>query len=401
MDSVILTMVVVFAGVVLLPALAPRLRIPVIVLELLFGIIIGTSLINIVPDHPIIDFFSDFGLIFLMFLAGMEIDISRMDRKIMKQVLIIALASMSVPFLSGMAISHWAGTNPFLLGTVLCTTSLGLVLPVLRDLPLRRRQSQILLVSVIIVDIASMFLLAFVLAGLQGTLEVRYIYSVLAILVIFLIPWTIRKRKLRRKFTAKIWRKQYFEMEMRAAFALIFLLAAASFSLGFHAIVGAFIAGVLVSEILPRATLQEERLQSFGYSFFIPMFFIFVGAKVNLIPVLSNLNNLAILLSVVATGILAKVVSVSLASRLVGFKIRESLAFGFFHTARLSLIIAAADIFLKLGLIDDSLFAILIVLAVVSAVSAPSVGKHILAKGQTAVARAARQIKSNSPPPSG
>ena len=74
-------------------------------------------------------------------------------------------------------------------------------------------------------------------------------------------------------------------MEMRAAFAIIFLLAATSVELGFHAIIGAFIGGLLASEILPRATLQEERLQSFGYSFFVPLFFIFVGAKVNLIPV--------------------------------------------------------------------------------------------------------------------
>jgi CPA2 family monovalent cation:H+ antiporter-2 len=156
-------------------------------------------------------------------------------------------------------------------------------------LDLNRRKSQLLLVSVIIVDITSMFLLAFVLAALQGTLEVRFIYSLLAIVVIFLIPWFIRKRKLRRKFTAKLWRKQYFEMEMRAAFAIVFLLAAASFELGFHAIIGAFIAGALISEILPRATLQEEKLQSFGYSFFIPMFFIFIGSRVNLVPLFANL----------------------------------------------------------------------------------------------------------------
>ena len=383
MDPVIITMVMVFTGIVLLPPLAPKLRVPVMVLELLFGIIIGRTFLNLVPNNLLINFFSDFGLIFLMFLAGIEIDMSKINRNIMKKVLVVVLASMSVPFMSGVALSYWAGMNPFLMGTILSTTSLGLVLPVLRDLDLTKRQSQMLLASIIIVDIMSMFLLAFVLAALQGTLEIRFIYSLLAIIVIFLIPWIIKTRKLRRKFTTKLWKKQYFEMEMRVAFAIVFLLAAVSFELGFHAIIGAFIAGVLVSEILPRATIQEERLQSFGYSFFIPMFFIFTGAKVNLIPVFSSLNNLAILLSIVAIGILAKVISVAIASRLSGFKMRQSLAFGFFHAAQLSLIIAAVDISLKLELIDGNLFAIFIILAIVSAILAPSLGKYVLAKGKT------------------
>ncbi len=382
MDAVILTMVVVFAGVVLLPPLASKIHIPIIVLELLFGIVIGVSFIDLVPDDPIIDFFSDFGLVFLMFLAGLEIDMGKIDRKIMNRALVIVCASMLVPFLSGMAISRVTGTSPLLMGTVLSTTSLGLLLPVLKSLGLKKRQSHILLVSVIIVDIVSMFLLAFSLAVLQGTFKVRFIYSGLAVLVIFLIPWIIRKRKLRHKFTHKLWKKQYFELEMRAAFALIFLLAATSFELGFHSIIGAFIAGVLVSEIFPRATLQEERLQSFGYSFFIPMFFIFIGAKVNLIPVFSNLNNLVILVSILTIGIFAKVISVTVAGKLIGLKNRESLAFGFFHTARLSLIIAAADISLKLELINDSLFASLIVLAVISAILAPSIGKYILSSSR-------------------
>jgi len=373
-------MVVVFAGIVLLPALAPRLHIPIIVLELLFGVIIGKSLLDIVPDNQIITFFSDFGLTFLMFLAGMEMDLSKINRVIMKTVIIIALASIIIPFVSGIAISSWVGVNPFLLGTMLCTTSLGLVLPVLRSLNLSKRNSQILLVSVIVVDILSMFILAFVLAALSGALKVRFVYSALAIIVIFLIPWIIKKRKLRRKFTTKLWKKQYFEMEMRVAFAIIFILAATSIELGFHSIIGAFIAGVLVSEILPRATLQEERLQSFGYSFFIPIFFIFVGAKVNLIPVFSNLNNLAILLAIIVIGILAKVVSVATAGKLCGFSYKQSLAFGFFHTARLSLILAAADTSLKLDLIDDNIFAIFVMLAIISAVLAPSIGKYILAK---------------------
>jgi CPA2 family monovalent cation:H+ antiporter-2 len=255
------------------------------------------------------------------------------------------------------------------------------ILPMLKELNLPPRLSRLLLASVVLVDILSLFLLAFALATIQGQLELRFLYSLIGIIVLFLIPWIINKRKLRRKITAKLFRKSYFEMEMRLAFALIFILGAVSFQLGFNSIIGAFIAGLLISEILPRKTLESEKLQSFGYSFFVPLFFIFTGAKVNLLAVFTNLTNVTVLLVIIAMGMLAKVVSVAVATRLSGVKsTRRSLAFGLFHTARLSLILAAADISIRLGLIDERLFSIFVILAVVTSTVAPALGKYVLRK---------------------
>jgi CPA2 family monovalent cation:H+ antiporter-2 len=379
MDSLALTLVIVFAGVVLLPPLARRIGMPVIVAEILFGIIIGKSLFNLVPDHPTVEFFSTFGLVYLMFLAGLEAELGRIRWRSLKKALAIGLVSVAVPFAAGYFIAPWAGIHPMLLGTILCTTSLGVILPMLKEVSLPPSLSRLLLTSVILVDILSLFLLAFALATIQGQLEFRFLYSLIGIVVLFLVPWIINKRRLRRKITAKLFRKSYFEMEMRLAFALIFLLGAVSLGLGFHSIIGAFIAGLLISEILPRRTLESERLQSFGYSFFIPLFFIFTGAKVNLLTVFTNLSNVTVLLVIIAVGILAKALSVTVATRLSGVKsMRRSISFGLFHTARLSLILAAADIAIRLGLIDERLFSIFVILAVVTSTAAPALGKYVL-----------------------
>ncbi len=384
MDSLALTLVIVFAGVVLLPPLARRAGIPVIVAEILFGIIIGKSLFNLVPDHPTIEFFSTFGLVYLMFLAGLETEFGKMRWKNIRKALAIGLVSVAVPFLAGYFIAPWVKVNPLLLGTILCTTSLGVILPMLKEINLSPRLSRLLLTSVVLVDILSLFLLAFALATIQGQLEFRFLYSLIGIVFLFLVPWIINKRKLRRKITSKLFRKSYFEMEMRVAFALIFLLGAVSLRLGFHSIVGAFIAGLLISEILPRRTLESEKLQSFGYGFFIPLFFIFTGAKVNLAAVFANMDNVIVLLVIIAVGMLAKVVSVAVATRLSGVKsMRRSLAFGLFHTARLSLILAAADISIRLGLIGERLFGIFVILAVITSTVAPALGKYILGKKVT------------------
>jgi len=140
----------------------------------------------------------------------------------------------------------------------------------------------------------------------------------------------------------------------------------------------------LISEILPRRTLESEKLQSFGYSFFVPLFFIFTGAKVNLVAVFTNMSSVTVLLVIIAVGMLAKVVSVAVATRLSGVKsIRRSLAFGLFHTARLSLILAAADIAIRLDLIGERLFSIFVILAVITSTVAPALGKYALGKKVT------------------
>jgi Kef-type K+ transport system membrane component KefB len=382
MDSLIITLLIVFAGIVTIPSLSRRAGIPVIVAEILFGVVIGKSLLNIVPEDSTVDFFSSFGLVYLMFLAGLETEFARLTTRTLKRSLVLAGTSLAVPFLSGFALGQWLDIYPPLLGTIFCTTSVGLTLPMLKESRFTPRFSRILMTSVILVDVVSLFILAFVLIAAQNAIKAEFFYSFFIILTLFILPWMIRLKRLaryRRKLIAKLTKASYFETEVRLSFALIFLLAAISYKLGFHSIIGGFLAGQLASEILPRKILREERLQSFGYGFFIPMFFIFTGAKVNLPALFSGLDNIALMLLIITIGILAKVAGVFIAAKLSRFKFRESLAMGVYHSARLSLIVAAADISLKLGMIDDSLFAILIILAVVSATIAPVMGKRIMA----------------------
>ncbi len=378
MDDLAIPLLVVFAGVVLIPPIARKTGLPVIVAEIIFGMFIGRSLFDLIPDNEIIDFFSSFGLAYLMFLGGIETDFAKLTNRALKQAFIVVAVSIAVPFITGFLMAGWVGVNRFLLGTIFCTTSLGLTLPLLKSGHFRPRFARVLLTSVVLVDIISLFVLAFVMSGLQGSITAHYSYSVLIILALFFLPWCIRKRKLRRKITLRLSRDSLFDIEVRLAFALIFVLAAISAQLGFHAIIGGFIAGLIASEVLPHRILKEEKLQSFGYGFFIPMFFIFTGARVDLPGVFSDISNLTVLLAIVAAGIFSKVIGVGIAARFSGFKIRESIALGIFHSARLSLIIAAADISIRLGFISENLFAMLIILAVVSATIAPAVGRRVL-----------------------
>lgn len=375
-QSLTLTFVIILGLLAITPLLAKKIRMPIIVLEIIFGIILGKSGFNMIPDHELIEFFISFGLIYLMFLAGLDVNFEEIKKYFTKTVL-IGLISVIVPFGIGVLLANFINLHPLLLGTIFSTTSLGLILPLSKEIQ-NSKFTHILLGSVVLVDIISMFLLAFSLTIIEGSLSASFFYSMILLLILFLIPWIIKKRKVRDKIEKWVLDRQHFEMEVRVTFAAIAILVVISEKLGFHSIIGAFIAGLIISELTPRASLLEKKLESFGYGIVIPLFFIFMGAKINLLSIFTNLGNVVLLIIIIVVGILAKVIGVTLVARLTKMKWRESIAMGFFHAARLSLIIAALEIGSKLNLINEEMFTAFMLLAVVSAIIAPVIGKYLL-----------------------
>lgn len=358
--------------------IAGWVRLPVIVCELIFGIIVGKSFFDWIEAGPVIRFFSDFGLEFLMFLAGLEVD-TAIVRKHFKKTTAITIFSISVPFLAGVLIAPFSGVHPLLLGTVFSTTSLGIVLPICRELKQQRLFKDLLLGSTILVDIISMFLLAFALAYLQGEIKVTFIYSFVAILFLFVTPLIFKKLKIERQVQAWfLMDRSHFEVEVRFSFALLLLLTAISGVLGFHSIIGAFIAGLIIAEVTHTGSILVKKMESFGYGFFVPMFFVFTGAKVDLALVFRSLDNVGLLFVILIAAIFSTVLGVYGVCYFLGFTHKESAAMGFFHASRLSLVIAVAEIGRSSGLIPVEIFSMLVLLSIASAVIGPSCGRMLL-----------------------
>lgn len=374
------SLLLMFLVIMAVPFITPHIKLPVIVTEILIGVLLGT--LGLIENHKTLEFFASFGLVYLMFLAGLEVQVE-IIKKHLSQTLIISLSSLLLPFTCGMALGTWIGINPMLLGTVFSTTSLGIVLPMMRSMKESDIFGQVLLGSVILIDMLSMFLLAFTLSLLDGSLTASFAYSAIAVLTLFLIPWICNKFAVREAMRRILRQEAYFEREVRMSFALIFLLGTATEFFGFHGIVGSFIAGLVIAEVTPESSQLEDKLKSFGYGFFIPLFFILVGSRVDLIGIFSNLQTLEILVAVIITAVGSKVIGVALTARARGFSWRESFAMGSFHSARLSLIIAASEIARKAGYIDNNMFSILVILAVITATFAPAIANALLQKDET------------------
>ena len=352
-----------------------RFDLPVIVLEVLTGIMLGKSVLNIVSYDIWLDFLADFGLMYLMFLAGLEMGV----KEFRKGSVLLALGSLMTPFLLGSLLGLFLGVPPLLLGTLLSTTSIGVVLPVLRGLTHDKDFKRLTLESAFLVDTFSMFLLTLSLEASRGTTLILLAFSLVFALTLFILPVTLRRLNISEKMQQWSGEKEHFDYEVRLCFALIVFLAVVFEILGFHMVLGSFLAGLIVSELTVKGGALERRLSDFGYGFFIPLFFIAVGLTVNL-RALIRPEWLSMLLLLLAMGVGGKLLGVAAIGKILGLSTNAGLAMGILHSARLSLILAGAKIGLELGLLAEEVYSTIVIFAIMTVLLCPTIARRFLRK---------------------
>ncbi len=161
------------------------------------------------------------------------------------------------------------------------------------------------------------------------------------------------------------------ELGVRASFALLLVFVVLSEIVGVEAVLGAFLAGIMIS-LLGGGTLLEQKLYGIGYGFLIPIFFINVGISANLTLISDGIYMLPSLLLVAFT---AKILpSLLLLTR---YSLKKSISAGILLSSRLSLMIAIATILLKLHLIDNKMASSIIILAIITSIVCPTAFKWL------------------------
>lgn len=373
------------------PLLATRLRrisLPIVVGEIAAGIIIGKSGFNWVVPAEILDFLGEFGFAFLMFLSGLEIDFNLLsgpryrdrDEPLWEQpvpmALILFAGTLALGLLAGFGLARLGMvTSPLLMGLVLSTTSLGVVVPVLkeRDL-LGSRFGQAILVEASIADFATLILLTIVIALNSGGLEFD-----LLLIPVLLLAFVLFARGMQEVVALGFIRRVLqdissatAQIRVRGAFALMVAWVVLAEALGVELILGAFLAGAILGLITDDDTsAAREKLEAIGYGFFIPIFFILVGVDFNLPALVESTRALLLVPLLLLVSYLAKFLP-SLILRLQ-FPWRETFAGGALLSSRLSLIIAAAAIAVDIGAISDAVNSAVILLAILTTTISPIV----------------------------
>jgi Kef-type K+ transport system membrane component KefB/Trk K+ transport system NAD-binding subunit len=376
-------LLVLFLAVVI-PLAVNRFRwLPVVVGEILAGIIIGRSGLNLISPDLTLEFLAEIGLAFLMFLSGLEIDFSiatssprgAAKHRSPLQVAVLSLG-LTLILASGLSVAlNKAGLkgNPWMVALILSTTSLGVVLPVLKDRNLSSGLfGQTLLLAALLADFITMLLIT-VLVAVRSKGFSLDLLLVGVLFVATLLVYRLGLLRLRRITHSRLLDEisdTSSHLKVQGALALLLAFVVLSNFLGTEMILGAFLAGAVLSLIGgPDSKHIRHQVGTIGFGLFIPLFFITVGIRFDFPSLLKERTTWLLAPLLILAAFFLKMAA-SLVFRLL-FSWRQTLAAGVLLSSRLSLIIAAAGISLRLGMIDESMNSAFILIAALTATLAP------------------------------
>lgn len=357
--------------------LTPYIRIPAVVLEIVLGIVIGPSVLGWVEVDEPVAVLSVVGLAFLLFLAGLEIDFHQLRGRALRVASTGFAASFGLALIAG-GILKAAGLvdDAVFVAIALSATSLGIVIPVLKD----RGEAatpfgQLVIAGATIADFATIILLSlFFSRDARSTTATVILLASLA-LVVAAVGLAITGAERIRPLTAALTRLQdtTAQIRVRGAVVLLVALVALASELGLEIILGAFLAGAVITLVdMDREMthpLLRTKLDAIGFGVFIPVFFVTSGVRYDLDALLDSTKALATVPIFLAALLLVRGLPALLYRPLVGARVVPA---ALLQATSLPFIVASTAIGLELGVIDAAGAAALVAAGLLSVVLFPA-----------------------------
>ena len=363
---------IVFSGV-FFSMLSIRTHIPWAVMLIVGGIVVGPSFLDVISLNPTIDFMGQIGLVFLMFMAGLETKFSQF-REFRGNLLFLAFINGFIPFLVGTGVIYLLGyefLTALVVGIIFMSSSIAVVIPSLEvSGVLHTKLGQSVVITTVLQDIASLVLLSLLLQTVSPVTEVP-LYVFYPVLFGVLIAMRLLIPKL-REWVVKITTgsPDLFQLEFRSTFLILIGTVIAFELLGLHPIVAGFFSGLVLADSI-KSKVLKEKIKTISYGIFIPTFFIVIGLQTDM-SVFTHVGTvLSVMAAVVLTLVFSKYISGYLAARIVGFDRLEANFFAATSLPQLSTTLATAFVAFSLGLIDQTLLTSLVVLSVVTVLLSP------------------------------
>ena len=278
----------------------PKVKVPGVVVEIVAGIVVGPSVLGWIEVDPPIAVLALVGLAFLLFLAGLEIDLMRLRGDLLR----LPLLGFGVTLVLGMAAGMTFGVlgwvrNPLFLAVALAATSLGLVVPVLKDAGAADgRLGQITIAGATVADFGAVILLSLFFSGTEGGVASRLVTFGLFLAVVTAVGASLVRAGRSARIDAVLVQLQdtTAEIRVRIAVALLIGFVALAAAVGLETILGAFLAGAVLG-LVDRDGMSHPhfrlKLDAVGYGFLIPVFFVASGLRFDLAALTGSPSALA------------------------------------------------------------------------------------------------------------
>ncbi|MDQ3933594.1 MAG: cation:proton antiporter [Actinomycetota bacterium] len=369
--------------------LAPALRLPSVVLEIVAGIVIGPSVLGWVEVDQAIEVIALIGLAFVLFLAGLEIEFDRLRGPVLR----LTAIGFAVSFAIAVVVSLGLGATglvetPLLVAIVLCATSLGVIVPVLKDAgEISSTFGQLIVAAASIADFGAIILLSLFFSGEGGAGSTLLLLGGLALLAVVVLV-TLRGAGRSRLVSMDLRRLQdtTAQIRVRGAIVLFVGFAAVAERLGLEVILGAFVAGAIIAvadrdEAMTHPDFRRK-LEAIGFGFFIPVFFVTSGVRFDLEALTAEAANLAMVPVFLAALVVVRGLPALLYRRAIGG--RRAAVAGVLQATSLPFIVAATAIGVELGLMDAAESAALVGAGLLSVLLFPLLGLTLLRRGEAA-----------------
>jgi Kef-type K+ transport system membrane component KefB len=418
-----LTFLMLFLVIIALLTLGPlalrRFHVPAVSAMMLVGVLIGPNALDLVgllsrylsrgypPGqlYSALEAFGFLGLVFLMTLAGLEVDFSSVRRE-RGAVASLSILTFLVPgvlgYLTYALFLPGDGIGKLVYASLFASHSVGIVFPVIRELGVvRTRFGVAVLVSTVLTDLASLVLFAVAVqlqrhrlpvapaslsvfdrldpSAFGGWFFVLFALAVVGYTVVVLLGLPAIARRAFARLRP--------EGETRLLVFLLGVLAVVALGevLGISIIVGAFVAGMAFARtpgFRDGGSILPRRIEGIGHGLLIPFTFLVIGMKTDLRVLLAGWEGLTITLVTVATLVAGKIGSGWLALRLVGFDSRRSFLAGLMTVPQLSATLAAAAVALELGMLTPVFFNAIVGLSVLTTIPVPTLVRYLIHRWQ-------------------
>ncbi|MFI5612965.1 cation:proton antiporter [Amycolatopsis sp. NPDC051903] len=372
-------------GAPLLLALLPAVRIPAVVLEIVAGIVVGPSVLGWVdPDLPV-QIVALLGLAFLLFLAGLEIDVHRLHGRTLRVALLGYSATIGLGVLAGLGFgaAGWV-TSPLLVAVTLSATSLGLVVPILKDAgQAGGALGQAVIAACSVADFAAVVLLSVLFSSAGASGGARAVLVVMFVVLVAVTGLVVSVVGRSRRLGSALTRLQdsTAEIRVRAAVVLLIAFCALAEAFGLESILGAFLAGAVVG-LLDRDSSSHPRfrakLEAIGYGFLIPVFFVASGLRLDLPALLADPAALARVPLFLAALLVVRGVPALLYRK--AFGARRTAAAALLQATSLPFVVTATQIGVTTGLLTQVTAAALICAGLLSVLLFPAGALGLLRK---------------------
>jgi Kef-type K+ transport system membrane component KefB len=363
---------------VLVLVIAPRLVLPVVVLELLLGIVVGPQVLDLAQIDPTTDLFGDLGRGMLFFFAGYEIDFERIRGKPLNLGLLGWGLSLVLAYGIGGALAAAGVVVSYLYtGSAMATTAIGTLIPILRDADdLHSRFGKYLLGAGAVGEFGPILLITLILAGGHPATEALLLIAFVALAVLTGIVavrsttagWPLVERSL----------ESSSQLPVRIAVVLVFGLVALASTLGLDLLLGGFMAGLITRVALRGREVEvfESKVTAVGYGLLIPFFFVTSGMSFDIDSLVSSTS--AMLKLVMFLGLFLVVRGVpALTLYRSTLDARERMALAFYSATELPLVVAITTLAVDSGHMRSSTSAGLVGAAIISATIFPLIALRL------------------------